>query len=388
MMQPAFAKLTHFDYALPSCRQAFPALLILSKIGALVSNLSAVPVMEGTGMRFRTVCLSSAMLGAVLALSTVVPSAFSKEQGFVAEWNVEPAFDGKTKLRESISGAACAPVSPPVCLVALDEKQRTQCFTIKDRKIVPDKVMRLLPKTLDVEKLGEIDAEGAAYGDGHFYVVGSHGLSRKKGKFHPGSFFLFRVPVDATTGYPSFKFSKKTTAPEIERTDALRSLLKGAPEPIGNYAEKPLGEGAGGVNIEGLSYQNGRIFIGLRGPSVNGNAYIRSVNVDALFSDKKPDLETIEVALGEGIGVRDLAAVSDGLLLLSGPVQSYGPYGLFHLNLSSGDLTKLASLKMPDKGAKAETVLLLKETDDAYRVLLLYDGLVDGGPREYLIPHG
>ena len=100
--------------------------------------------------------------------------------------------------------------------------------------------MRLLPKAIDGEETGEIDAEGAAYGDGYYYLVGSHGLSRKKGTLDPSSFFLFRVPVDEQTGYPPFKISKKKAAKEIERTDALKALLKGAPDPIGRYAEQPL----------------------------------------------------------------------------------------------------------------------------------------------------
>ncbi len=300
-------------------------------------------------------------------------------------WPVQPKFDGKKKLRKSISGAACAPVSPPVCLVALDEKQHTQFFTIQDKTIVPGAVMRLLPKKIDGEKTGEIDAEGAAYGDGYFYLSGSHGLSRKKAKYDPSSFFLFRFPVDPETGYPAFEFSKKSVAGEIKRTNALQAVLKGAPDPIGKYAEQPLGEGAGGVNIEGLAYRDGRIFIGLRGPSVDGTAFIRSVNAGALFSDKKPDLETIELALGPGTGVRDLATVSDGLLVLAGPVQSKGEYSIHHLALPSGALKKLADLEMPEKDQKAETVLVLKEGAETVNILIMYDGAKDGGPREYLL---
>lgn len=310
-------------------------------------------------------------------------SAIGQDDG--TAWTVQPKFDGKKKLRKSISGAACAPVSPPVCLVALDEKQHTQFFTIQDKTIVPGAVIRLLPKKIDGEKTGEIDAEGAAYGDGYFYLSGSHGLSRKKAKYDPSSFFLFRFPVDTATGYPAFEFSKKSVAGEIERTHALQAILKEAPDPIGKYAEQPLGEGAGGVNIEGLAYRDGRIFIGLRGPSIDGTAFIRSVNADALFSDKKPDLETIELALGSGTGVRDLAAVSDGLLVLAGPVQSKGEYSIHHLALPSGALKKLADLEMPEKDQKAETVLVLKEGPETVKILIMYDGAKDGGPREYLL---
>ncbi|XYK80268.1 MAG: DUF3616 domain-containing protein [Labrenzia sp.] len=331
----------------------------------------------------KTATLMCALVGALAVLSALQGFASADEPGFVAEWSVKPEFDGKKKLRKSISGAACAPVSPPVCAVALDEKQRTQFFTIDGDRIVPGKSMRLLPKELDGAKTGEIDAEGAAYGDGFFYIVGSHGLSRKKAEFNQSSFFLFRFPVDGETGVPEFEFSKKKFAPEIERTDALRGILKGAPDPIGQYAEKPLGEGSGGVNIEGLAYRDGRLYIGLRGPSVGGLSFLRSVNVDALFSNSKPDLDVIELALGSGNGVRDLAAVSDGLIVLSGPVQSKGTYALHHLSLPSLTLSKLADLKMPDKDYKAETVLVLAEGAETVKILIMYDGAKDGGPREY-----
>ncbi|EEE47325.1 DUF3616 domain-containing protein [Roseibium alexandrii] len=331
----------------------------------------------------KTATLMCALVGALAVLSALQGFASADEPGFVAEWSVKPEFDGKKKLRKSISGAACAPVAPPVCVVALDEKQRTQFFTLDGNRIIPGKSMRLLPKELNGAKTGEIDAEGAAYGDGFFYIVGSHGLSRKKAEFNSSSFFLFRFPVDGETGVPEFKFSKKTVAPVIERTDELRAILKGAPDPIGHYAEKPLGEGDGGVNIEGLAYRDGRLYIGLRGPSVDGRAFLRSVNVDALFSNSKPDLDVIELALGSGAGVRDLAAVSDGLIVLSGPVQSKGDYALHHLRFPSLTLSTLADLKMPDRDHKAETVLVLSENRDSFDLLVMYDGAVDGGPREY-----
>jgi hypothetical protein len=311
--------------------------------------------------------------------------ANADEPGFVAEWAVKPDFAGKKKLRKSISGAACAPVVPPACLVALDEKQRTQFFTIRNKTLVPGDVMRLLPKRINGEKTGEIDAEGAAFGDGYFYLTGSHGVSRKKGAFDPSSYYLFRFPSDPDTGYPAFAFSKKRTAEEIQRTDALRAILKDAPEPIGQYAEQPLGEEAGGVNIEGLAYRDSLIFAGLRGPSVDGKAYILSADAERLFSGSAPDVDYMEVSLGEGIGIRDLAAVSDGLIVLAGPVQSKGDYSIYHLKLADGALIKLADLEMPEKGQKAETVLVLKEAADTFNVLVMYDGAADGGPREYLL---
>ncbi|MEP1932879.1 MAG: DUF3616 domain-containing protein [Roseibium sp.] len=326
------------------------------------------------------------LFAAVFAVGVVVSpfqNAKADDPGFIASWSVEPSFDGKDKIRESISGAACAPVSPPACLVALDEQRNTQFFAISGKTIVPGPVMRLLPKKEGGIKYKEIDAEGAAYADGYFYVMGSHGLSRKKAKFNPSSFFIFRFPVDPKTREATFKVSSKTIAREIERSDRLREAIKAAPGAVGAYAEKPLGEGAGGVTLEGLAVAGKRMYLGFRGPSVEGTAFIMDVDARAVFSSGDLSANVTDIALGAGAGVRDLAPVSDGLLVLAGPVQKKGRYAIHHLSFQDQKLRKLLDLTMPNSGAKAETILLLAEQSDSYNVLVLYDGLLDGGPREY-----
>lgn len=298
-------------------------------------------------------------------------------------WAEGEAFAGKKKTRESISGAACAPSRPPVCVVALDEGRNIQFFTYAEGKIVPDAVMRMLPARDGNTKFGEIDAEGAAYSDGYFYLTGSHGVSRRKAKFNASSFFVFRFPADRKTGIPPFAVSAEQVAPEIARTDRLREAISSAPGPVGDYAEKPLGKKHGGANIEGLAVIGDRIYLGFRGPSKGGTAYIMDVDADALFSGGALDRKVQEVKLGKNTGIRDLAAVSGGLLILSGPVQKKGDYAIHYLDLSGESLTKLQTLQMPEKGAKAETLLVLGETDTGFDVLVMYDGIADGGPREY-----
>lgn len=326
------------------------------------------------------------LFAAVFAVGVAVSpfqNAKADDPAFVASWSVEPSFDGKDNIRESISGAACAPVSPPACLVALDEQRNTEFFSISGKTIVPGPVMRLLRKKEGGKKFKEIDAEGAAYADGYFYVMGSHGLSRKKAKFNPSSFFIFRFPVDPKTGEATFKVSSKTIAPEIERSDRLREAIKTAPGAVGAYAEKPLGEGAGGVTLEGLAVAGNRLYLGFRGPSLEGTAFIMDVDANAVFSVDDLSVNMNDIALGADTGIRDLAAVSDGLLVLAGPVQKKGSYSIHHWGFQDQKLRKLLDLTMPDPDAKAETILLLAEQSDSYNVVVLYDGLLDGGPREY-----
>lgn len=319
-----------------------------------------------------------ALVPCALLMALGISGAAAQDSGLGTAWKEGPHFAGKKKLRKSISGAACAPVAPPVCIAALDEKNRTQFFTISDRTLKPGPVMAIVE---DSGK-GDPDTEGAAYADGFFYLIGSHGLSRKKDKFHPSSFLVFRFPVDENTGKPAFGISADKPAGEIARSDRLRNAIRNAPGVIGDYAEKPLGEKAGGANLEGLAVIGSRLYVGFRGPSSKEQAYILSVDVDGLFDDDElaPVIFTLE--LGKNIGIRDLAAVSGGMLILSGPVQKKGSYSIFFWDLKNPP-QKLTDLAMPDPEAKAETLLVLGQQDDSCDVLIMYDGISDGGPREY-----
>jgi hypothetical protein len=62
-----------------------------------------------------------------------------------------------------------------------------------------------------------------------------------------------------------------------------------------------------------------------------------------------------------------------------------GRPSLFHFNDGTGQVTPIAEMVEPfDR--KAEGLLLLQEDPEFYRVLLLFDGVPDGGPIEYAAP--
>ncbi|WP_346898031.1 DUF3616 domain-containing protein [uncultured Roseibium sp.] len=315
-------------------------------------------------------------------MGAAVSGAAAQDSGLGTTWKEGPHFAGKKKVRKSISGAACAPVVPPACIAALDEENRTQFFTISDRTLKPGPVMAIVEDNGN----GDPDTEGAAYADGFFYLLGSHGLSRKKGKFHLSSFLVFRFPVDKKTGKPAFDISADTLASEIARSDRLRNAIRTSPGVIGDYAEKPLGKNAGGANLEGLAVIGKRLYVGFRGPSSKGRAYILSVDVDGLFGHGGLAPVIFALELGKNIGIRDLAAVSDGILILAGPVQKEGPYSIYRWDLKNSP-QKLQDLAMPDPDVKAETLLVLGQQNDTYDVLVLYDGAKDGGPREYRLSY-
>jgi hypothetical protein len=322
------------------------------------------------------------MVPCALLVGVSLPDTAASELGLGIAWKEGPHFAGKKKVRKSISGAACAPVVPPQCIAALDEENRTQFFTISDRTLKPGPVMAIV----DDDGNGDPDTEGAAYADGFFYLLGSHGLSRKKDKLHPSSFLVFRFPVDKSTGKSAFGIDADSVAPEIARSDRLRKAIRKSPGTIGDYAEKPLGKKAGGANLEGLAVIGKRMYVGFRGPSSKGRAYVLSVDVDGLFDDDDLAPVIFTLKLGKNIGIRDLAAVSGGILILAGPVQKEGPYSIYRWDLKNSP-QKLQDLAMPDPDVKAETLLVLGQQNDSYDVLIMYDGVKDGGPREYRLSY-
>ena len=316
----------------------------------------------------------------ILALCLVPPAAGA--QGIAPEgvhWSVAPAFARDADARRNISGAACAPTTPAFrsCLAVNDQKKYAQFFSIAENKIVPGALIRLLGDNADSDP----DTEGVAFHRGYFYAVGSHGVARKSAKEKTAPFTVFRFKVDAQSGKPAFDL---LLASAVEKSTRLRAALR-ASESIGPHAEKPLGEN--GVNIEGLALDGDRIFFGLRGPVLEGRAFILSTAIEGLFGLKPLDARTHALSLGEDTGIRDLARADDGLLVLAGALneQRITP-SVFRWNPASGALKKLGDLAGTPPGAKAETLLLLEQTPQHYRVLVMYDGPDNGQPMEYRLP--
>ncbi|MBB1090899.1 DUF3616 domain-containing protein [Rhodopseudomonas palustris] len=299
------------------------------------------------------------------------------------QWTSSGDLGKSADARQNLSGAACAPTSPPLrsCLIVNDEKKYAQAFSIAGTALTPGAVIRLVDKGDD----GDPDAEAAAYDDSHFYVTGSHGRKRHDWKAHnPSSYALFRFPLDKD-GLPIFVGDEKVQglAHSARLAEALKSI-----NPVAAYFDQPLDEG--GINIEGLALRGTRMYLGLRGPSRDGEAFIVSIDKAAPFTPDAPlDAKLHSLKLGRHAGIRDLAAVKDGLLVLSGPVneQTDAAPAVF-LWRADDQLAKLGELELPDlKGsAKAETLLVLQDADGApLRVLVMFDGPDNGRPTEYVL---
>ena len=131
------------------------------------------------------------------------------------------------------------------------------------------------------------------------------------------------------------------------------------------------------------------MYFGLRGPSLKRHAFVVSVDADALFTkddDLEPDTTSLE--LGKNTGIRDLAVVSDGLLILAGPTREEDvPYTVWLWDGSSETAKPLATLDLSKvkEGAKAEILLPLDEDATSIRVLVMFDGVENGGAKSFKI---
>ena len=306
----------------------------------------------------------------------------------------EPATD--------LSGIACIPgTETRLCMVINDEGRVAQLVQIEANSLVGGSKVQLIGKEPSASTLGDepqdgscsdgkakfkdLDGEGVAFSAPYFYVVGSHGCSRHGNKLRASAFILARVQVD-TQGNPI----------AVDTTYRLAQVLRTAPH-VGPFFTKDL-NGADGLNIEGIAVAGDQLVVGLRAPVIDGKAFLISVGLAHLFSDGSSippsNARIIPLSLGPNTGIRDLAAISDDgrLLLLAGPAQEQEdvPYGFFLVDLSSPAvplfLGTLKGIHRDHARPKAEGVAVLGAGRDALHVLVVFDGLRGGSPREYSVP--
>src|SRR5262245_25014991 len=172
------------------------------------------------------------------------------------------------KKSENVSGLACATNAsfPRICLIIDDESQGAQIVILNDGELTAGQFIRLIYDAYD-DKLLELDAEGVAYSDGFFYVIGSHGRPRheddseaKNDAKAQASRRIIRIrfdidAVDTKTG--------TLTSVEIKPSSELSRLIKKQPD-LAPWFGKTLDDN--GLTIEGVAVRDGVLYAGMRGP--------------------------------------------------------------------------------------------------------------------------
>ena len=338
--------------------------------------------------------LVALMLGLVCA-PRVAPAA-----EFSDAWKVKGKLIGKKDKKdasEDVSGIACTTTAgfPRACLVIDDELQAAQLVVLRDGEIEAGELVALVADTHN-GKAVEFDGEGVAYHNGFFYVIGSHGHPRDADKeLDPvkdapkiqasiaTSSRIVRIRVDRVTGDPISRPGMKDV-PDVEASARVRKLIA-ADEVLARFKDKRLD--ANGLTIEGLAIRGDRLFVGFRGPSsIDGDhGVILSAALGTLFNGAAPEATRHTLRLGAGRGVRDLAAIDEGLLILAGPTDDGdGKYAVFGWDGVGNNVKLLGNL--PDvmgkkKQLKPEAILPLDRNSSGLRVLIMFDGAEEGGPR-------
>jgi len=239
---------------------------------------------------------------------------------------------------------------------------------------------------------GEVDIEGIAYSDnGRLYVVGSHSRRRQriddrrrkkdnrkqleKSESEPGREKLFELRIDS---------SGKLTD-DIETT-SLQSRIESDPI-LGPFSQIPGKEN--GVDIEGIAAIGDELVVAFRGPVLRGG----HVPVLKFDFDKPEDAETLLINLGDR-GFRDIARVSDGFLLIGGPVGNEPiSFDLYHWNGKDGvegkeessPVRHLGQIPIPEKKAKPEGLAVMDTNSTHWEVLIVFDGVKHGAPTVFRV---
>src|SRR5262249_34063688 len=148
------------------------------------------------------------------------------------------------------------------------------------------------------------------------------------------------------------------------------------------------------------------LYAGLRTPVASSSTFLVRARVDALFAPgvgplTKDLVETRPLRLGENAGVRDLAALSDGgLLILSGPAvdQPDVDYKIWHLPTPIWDrntnptclMVVKTKAKAKDKNEipKAESLTVIEQDDKSAVVVVNYDNVDEGAPTKHVLNLG
>jgi len=225
----------------------------------------------------------------------------------------------------------------------------------------------------------EVDIEAITFGAGHLYVAGSHSLRRRRIKpdlsvrknrerlldigGQNSRNRLYRLPFDPASGVLG----------KAEYIDLSKRLRK---DPLLRpFTKLPSKEN--GVEIEGIALRDDRLYLGFRGPVLRDNY----VPVMTLSFDRPKDYELCFVRL-DGQGIRDLVALDQGFLILSGPVNDApGPFCLWWWDgadqIPGKDRTVRAARWLGEVstpgGAFAEGLALLAEGAGSAEVILVYD---------------
>lgn len=279
---------------------------------------------------------------------------------------------GEVDAGTDLSGAV---VIGDFLVLGADEGHQLQIF----KRHKDSGTWRLQQRLALAKRDQETDIEAIAFGDGCLFIVGSHSYRRRRMRpelsvrrnrqrlqeIDPESSRnrLYQVPFDPKDG----KLGK------VNRIDLSKRLSR---DPLlKRFFGLPSKEN--GIDIEGMSFRHKKLYLGFRGPVLRGNY----VPVMVFEPDRPKDYRLRFVRL-DGQGIRDMAALKKGFLILSGPMNdSPGPFCLWWWDgddqipgkdRTVRDAVMLGAVSTPG-GAKAEGLALLDQSGGRAKVVVVYE---------------
>jgi hypothetical protein len=350
---------------------------------------------------------SLSVFAAVVALLSNIDLSLAQAVSWGTPLDVTGKYDAPDSgdKARGISGMACLGTDGDEkrqCLVVNDEETFAEIATLKDGKLTPTgKKLRIVVHGETGEgivgaqriadcggtgKFSEVDGEGVAVAQGYVYIASSHSCSGG-GKYKPSSYLLSRAKLVGPEEFPH------GNSAAVERSWRGADMLFHSD--VGNAFGKPKEVG---TNIEGIAVIGEQLYAGLRTPVGGASAFLVRAPVGALFAPgtdplSKDLVRTRSLALGKDTGVRDLAALADGsLLILSGPsVNQDVDYTIWHLPnpVWSAQPTALVIAKTNAKAKnnseipKAESLTVIAESGTKVAVVVNYDNVDEGAPARH-----
>jgi hypothetical protein len=258
-----------------------------------------------------------------------------------------------------------------------------------DQYVVIDDIVLF---TGDKENGKELDIEGIAVEDNYIYVIGSHSSKRKtvepdKSYKKNRKTFNHKRIDDETNRDWLYRLQVNAQMQVTEKKAiTLRDIIQ-KHKVLKTFRRIPSKEN--GIDIEGIAVVNDWIYVGFRGPVFRNN-YVPVLKFK--IDDPENTASLLLVNFGGG-GIRDMAKVADGFLIISGPVgDGPGAYSVHHWDgrdmipgkkrkqAEIGKMIKLGEIDPPN-GGKAEGILVIDESDKgSYKFMVIFDGVENGGP--------
>jgi len=285
-------------------------------------------------------------------------------------------FHGGVVEANDVSGVAAV---GDFLLIVSDEAKRPTIVQVLKKDGAAYEVVGSVPLPAGDD---EVDLEAVTAEADMVYVTGSHSWSRNtnagmveqpKRKASREQFFRFRLLADGTAGPVE---GPKSLLPAILASPVLKGFV--------GIASKE-----NGIDIEGLAVKEGRLHFGFRGPVLRGGW----VPVLSVAWDDPGGTGRMKYLQLDGRGIRDIAAVEGGFLVLAGPVgDSDQPFRIYFWDgadqLPGGENGPRPQLlgEFTDLGkAKPEGLAVLQARGKTYDLLVVSDGLPKGGATRWTL---